>query len=127
MRVMIVQSKPALCHIWAEHLKRCGLEVVVAHTGAEAMLMMEQYDLDVIVIDLVLVDGDAMTLSEYAELKQPEANLIFVTDSRFFSDGSIFAQASNARAIFQTATPPEDLAAVVQHYAQDASRAREGR
>ena len=41
----------------------------------------------------------------------------FVTNTTFFSDGSIFAHAQNARAFLQSNTPPEDLAAMVVHYA----------
>jgi hypothetical protein len=43
--------------------------------------------------------------------------VIFVTDTSFFSDGSIFNLAANACAFIQTNTPPEDIAALVEHYA----------
>lgn len=58
-----------------------------------------------------------------AQFNQPNANVVFVTDTTFFSDGSIFALCANARAFMETTTPPDDLAAVVHHYAQNASRA----
>jgi hypothetical protein len=42
--------------------------------------------------------------------------VIFVTDTTFFSDGSIFAITPNARALVRTSAPPEDIAAMVEHY-----------
>jgi hypothetical protein len=44
-----------------------------------------------------------------------------VTNTSFFSDGSIFAFASNACAFVRRGTPPEDLAAMVEHYGIEAA------
>jgi len=73
---------------------------------------------DVIILDLVLQDGSALAVADYANYRCPQSRVIFVTNTRFFSDGSIFAHAANACAFVQTATPPEDLAAMVEHYAE---------
>jgi len=43
-----------------------------------------------------------------------------VTNTSFFSDGSIFQVSNNACAYVQSETPPEDLAAMVEHYARPA-------
>ena len=42
--------------------------------------------------------------------------MFFVTNT-FFSDGSIFQHCSNACGYIQSSTPPEDIAAMVEHYA----------
>ena len=39
-----------------------------------------------------------------------------ITNTSFFSDGSIFRHIPNACAFLPSATPPADLAAVVGHY-----------
>jgi hypothetical protein len=54
-------------------------------------------------------------VADYAQYRQPDAALIFVTDTTFFSDGSIFSLIPNARAFLQSGTPPDDLAALVEH------------
>ncbi len=72
---------------------------------------------EIIVLDLVLVNGSALAVADFASYRRPDARVIFVTNTSFFSDGSIFAHSPNACAYVQSETPPEDLAAMVEHYA----------
>ena len=123
MRTLIVQSNYALGQVWARHLERLGADVLHVITGEEALNAIQDKYFDVIVLDLVLTQGSALTVADYANFTCPDANVVFVTDTTFFSDGSIFAHSRNARAFVETATPPTDLAAIVEHYGQDASRA----
>ncbi|MDG1863223.1 MAG: hypothetical protein P8J02_08490 [Yoonia sp.] len=124
MRALIVQGNNDLGKVWARHLERLGAEVIHAATGAEALNYIQEQTLDAIVLDLVLSDGSALSVADFANYSQPEASVVFVTDTTFFSDGSIFAHCPNARAFVETATPPSDLAAIVHHYGGGASRAR---
>lgn len=71
---------------------------------------------EIIILELVLVDGCSLAISDFSSYRWPNAQFIFVTDTTFFSDGSIFAHAQNACAYLQRNTPPEDLAAMVEHY-----------
>lgn len=125
MRTLIVQGNVDLGLVWARHLKRLGAAVHHATNGEEALKVIREETLDVIVLDLVLSDGSALSVADFANYAQPSANVVFVTDTTFFSDGSIFAHCPNARAFVETATPPADLAEIVHHYGRDASRARE--
>ena len=116
MRVLITQSSPILGQLWKRHLERLQAKVVLVQTGEEALLAINEEELDVIVLDLVLREGSALTVADFAQFRQPAANVVFVTDTTFFSDGSIFRHCTNARAFMQTTTPPGDLAAIVHHY-----------
>lgn len=118
MRVLIVQSNAHLGQLWKRHLERLDAEVIHVQTGAAALEQIEAQSLDVIVLDLVLREGSALTIADFAQFRQPDANVVFVTDTTFFSDGSIFSHSANARAFIETATPPDDLAAIVHHYGQ---------
>ena len=118
MRVLIVQSNANLGELWQRHLERLGAEVVCAVSEAEAISALEKSEFEVIVLDLVLSDGSALSVADVAYFRQPRANVIFVTDTTFFSDGSIFKHSANARAFIQSTTPPQDLAAIVEHYGQ---------
>lgn len=116
MRILIVESRPDLAGLWQRHLMAPEREVDVAPTGEAAMsrILVERFD--VIIIDLVLQEGSAFAVADYAQYRWPDTSLIFVTDTAFFSDGSIFRLMPAARAFVQCDTPPEDLAAMVDHY-----------
>jgi DNA-binding response OmpR family regulator len=116
MNVLIVESRAELGRIWKRHLERLGAVVWLVTSQDEAVALLRTVDFDVLVLDLVLDDGSAMAIADFASYRQPEANAIFVTNTSFFSDGSIFQHCSNARAFVQSETPPDDLAAMVEHY-----------
>mgnify|MGYP001801318901 FL=1 len=116
MRVLIVQSNKNLGLLWQRHLERLDATVDLVNTGDAALNQIDAQLFDVIVLDLVLKEGSALTVADFAQFRQPHANVVFVTDTTFFSDGSIFNHSANARAFIQTAPPPRDLAAIVHHY-----------
>ncbi|WP_425053226.1 response regulator transcription factor [Psychromarinibacter sp. S121] len=116
MHVLIVESEPALAEVWASHLRRQGAEVITAHSEDAAIQVLQNDDVDVIVLDLILVGGSAFAVADFASYRQPEARVVFVTNTSFFTDGSIFRHIPNACAFLPSATPPADLAAVVGHY-----------
>ncbi len=117
MNVLIVESKPELGKLWQRHLERQGADVELVHSQQDAILALYRKDFEIIVLDLVLAEGSALAVADFASYRRPEARVLFVTNTSFFSDGSIFAHSSNACAYVQSETPPEDLAAMVEHYA----------
>jgi DNA-binding response OmpR family regulator len=117
MKVLIVESNPDLGGLWQRHLQRQGADVSLVQTQEAAILALYGTDFEIIVLDLVLADGSALAVADFASYRRPDARVIFVTNTTFFSDGSIFAHSPNACAYVQSETPPEDLAAIVEHYA----------
>lgn len=120
MQVLIVESSRELSDIWGRHLERLGAEVALAHDADSAIDLIRNGEFDVLVVNLVLEQGSALAVSDFVEYRSPGTSVIFVTDTSFFSDGSIFSMASNARALVRSGTPPEDIAAMVEHYATHA-------
>lgn len=120
-RVLIVESVPELASVWRAHLLRQGMQVATAAGQEDAIKHLATQETDIIILDLVIEEGAALAISDYANYRQPEARVIFVTNTSFFSDGSIFAHSANARAFVQSNTPPEDLAAMVAHYGSETS------
>ncbi|MFT6451225.1 MAG: DNA-binding NtrC family response regulator [Halocynthiibacter sp.] len=116
MKVLIVQSKHELGRVWQRHLARQGCEVVLASNEDEAICDLRKRSVDVVVLDLVLEGGGAFSVADFAAYRHPEAKVIFVTNTRFFSDGSIFQHITNAAAFLPTETSLEDLSAVVGHH-----------
>jgi DNA-binding response OmpR family regulator len=120
MHVLIVESTTELAELWQRHLERLGVFVTVSASGEAACDLIAARQYDVIILDLILAEGSALAVADYAQYRWPETSVIFVTDTTFFSDGSIFSIIPNARAFVQSHTPPDDLAAMVQHYGRAA-------
>ncbi len=116
MNVLIVESEAELGALWKAHLCRHGAHVMLATTQSDAIAQLAQQDIDVVILDLVLKDGSAFAVADYASYRRPDTRVIFVTNTSFFSDGSIFTHCVNACAYLQTHTAPEDLVAMVEHY-----------
>lgn len=116
MRVLIAESDPGLGPLWKRHLERCGSHVTLVRHEDEAIAVLVSTDIDIIILDLVIDGGSAFAVADYAAYRRPLAKVIFVTNTTFFSDGSIFQHIGNACAYLPTQTPPEDLAAMVEHY-----------
>ncbi len=116
MRVLIVEEQAVLGDLWRRHLERRGCEVQVARSQSEAIRTLQILDMDVIILDLILGDGSAFAVADFSSYRQPDAKVIFVTNSRFFSDGSIFQHIPNACAMVPAETRPEDIGALVEHY-----------
>jgi len=116
MKLLIVESNSELSLLWSAHLERQGADVRNAENEAEAIDVLVAEDIDIIVLDLVLNDGSAFAVADFASYRRPAARVIFVTNTTFFSDGSIFQHIPNACAFLPSATAPEDLAAVVDYY-----------
>ncbi|MDF1855196.1 response regulator [Pseudooceanicola sp.] len=117
MKVLIVESEPELGRLWQRHMDRQGCDTVLVHDQDGAVEALRGDPFDVIVLDLILTEGSALAVSDFASYRQPDAKVIFVTNSAFFSDGSIFNHCVNARAMVRADSPPDDLAAMVEHYA----------
>ena len=117
MDVLIVESQGDLGLLWKNHFVQKGAHVRLATSQETACEAIVERAPDIIILDLVLADGSALAISDFTSYRAPEARVIFVTDTDFFSDGSIFSLASNACAFVQSNTPPEDLAAMIEHYA----------
>ncbi|WP_170608430.1 response regulator transcription factor [Ruegeria arenilitoris] len=117
MKVLIVESNPDLGGLWQRHLERQGGEVTLVAGQEAAILALYGTAFDIIVLDLVLETESALAVADFASYRRPNTRVIFVTNTTFFSDGSIFAHSPNACAYVQSSTPPEDLAAMVAHYA----------
>lgn len=120
MHVLIVQSQVSLAHLWRKHLERHGHSVDIAYDQDSAIACLTDHAYPIIVLDLVLGDGSAIAVADYASYRLPDARVLFVTNTSFFSDGSIFQLCANACAFVPSATEPDDLAAMIEHYAKRA-------
>lgn len=122
MKVLIVEGDPGLGELWAKHLRRAGHDVVLVESAEAAIAAMSAHAPDVIVADLDLPGNAALGVADFAAYRHPGAKVVFVTASRFFSDGAIFDMSVNACAFLPAGTTPEDLAIVVEFHAAQSAR-----
>lgn len=116
MKVLIVESDADLGTLWQGHMQRLGMDVRLVAEQSKAIGALQTQAFDIIVLNLVLTRGSALAVADFASYRHPDSQIVFVTNTSFFSDGSIFAHNANARAFVQTDTPAEDLAHMVAHY-----------
>jgi DNA-binding NtrC family response regulator len=110
VNVLIVESREELATLWQRHLERMGARVHLAVSQNAATALLHEVDFQIIVLDLVLDDGSALAVADFASYRQPDTRVIFVTNTSFFSDGSIFRHCANACAYLPSATPPAEHA-----------------
>ena len=118
MRVLIVERNHELGRLWQRHIERYGHDVVLADGQTSALAHLSRQPFSVVVLNLVLGAGSAFAIADVLSYRCPEARVIFVTNTSFFSDGSIFSLIGNAAAFLATDAPPDDLAAVVDYHGQ---------
>ncbi|RMF34880.1 MAG: response regulator [Alphaproteobacteria bacterium] len=129
MKVLIVEHNADLARIWARFLQRNDVEVDLAHSQAEAIKLLRFNHYDALVLQLILPDGGAIAISDYATYRNPEVPIITVTNSGFFSDGSVFNLIPNVRSMMSTPLRPGDLMAMIDHFSdrRDVPQAEEAR
>lgn len=118
MNILIVENNPNLGSIWANHLRRLGMEVTLATSQDDAIDGLQKEAWDLVILNLVLKGGSAFAVADYASYRHPDIQVLFVTNTNFFSDGSIFQHIPNACGLLQTSTPPQDIAAIAEHHAR---------
>ena len=97
MNVLIVESKRHLAELWRRALERLGAHVDIASSQDQAADMAAAETYHIVVLDLILDEGSAFAVADFMNYRQPDAQVIFVTNTSFFSDGSIFSASENIR------------------------------
>ena len=120
LRVLIVETNRPLGQLWQRHLERHGITVRLETDQAGAVMALSEQSYNVVILNLVLKGSSALAISDLASIRNPDTRVIFVTDTSFFSDGSVFSLCPNVCAYLQADTPPDDLTAMVEHYGSHA-------
>jgi len=118
VHVLIVEEKKGLGELWKRHLERADCIVTLARDQDTATEVLNAKTFAVIILDLVIEEGSALAIADYASFRQPDAQVVFVTNTSFFSDGTLFQHIPNLRAVVQRETPPADLTEMVRYYAE---------
>lgn len=114
--ILIVASNRDLSQIWARHLERQHYDVEIVTSQEEAVEFLCENQPEVLVLDVMLDDGSAIAIADFASYRRPNTRIVFVTRSTFFADGSLFNHIPNTAAIIPERTKPTDLAEIVAYH-----------
>lgn len=79
LKVLIVDDEAALADTMAEALERTGYDVITAHSGAEALKLIERDEPSVVLTDLKMEGMDGLTLLKKAKGDLPDAEVVVIT------------------------------------------------
>lgn len=116
MSVLIVENNPVLGSLWCRHIQRQGRLCQLVCSQSAAIEALRTTNIRVVIVNLRLEDGSTLALTDYISYRYPNIKVIAVTSDGFFSDGSVFNVISNASAMVQQETTPEDLDALVEYH-----------
>jgi len=79
IRLLIADDEEDLVTFLAHRLRKRGLEVTMALSGAEAVSAATEIKFDVAVVDLKMPDMDGITVIEQLQLQQPNIEVVMLT------------------------------------------------
>ena len=106
MNVLIMESKRHLAELWHRALERLGFHVDITSSQDQVSDMAAVETNHIVVLDLILDEGSVFAVADFMNYRQPDAQVIFVTNTSFFPEGSIFQFFSNACAYLQSEQRP---------------------
>lgn len=123
IRVLIVGGDDNVQWMWKRHLLDEGFVVNVVFTEDDALERLRTRAYDIVVLDLSHQRDAAQVISAYANVRRPDARLVFIAGRDHIGDGALFQMCANACAIVPAHGYPSDLSAVIQHFAVRGRRA----
>ena len=75
MRCLVIDDDPELLQSVCDYLRRFGFEAVAASTAAQMRSLLSQGGVDVVVLDVMLPDGDGLSICAALRQRPETANL----------------------------------------------------
>lgn len=91
MKVLIVDDDPNIRRLYKDELTDEGYEVVVAATGAEALVLFEKENPDIVTLDILIPDIDGIKLLRQMKEKKPRMPIIMSTAYDYRDDFAVWA------------------------------------
>ncbi len=85
MNVLIVESKRHLGERWRLAPERLGAHLNTLSSQDQAAYILAPETYHIVALDLILDEGSALAVADFMDHWQPDAKVIFVTNTGFFS------------------------------------------
>ncbi|MGB8261795.1 MAG: HD domain-containing phosphohydrolase [Terracidiphilus sp.] len=79
VRILVVDDEPHVRSMTGAVLERQGYDVQSATSGRDALALVENNSFDLVLSDIVMQDGDGLTLLEHIRNQQPHLPVVMVT------------------------------------------------
>ena len=78
-RILIADDEPNICQVLATVLTREGHHVLVSHDGEQAMRMLEEHEIDLLITDVVMPKMSGQQLAERLIVMYPDTKVLFMS------------------------------------------------
>ncbi len=78
-RVLIIDDDPAICRLLEKVMKSNDLEAMVAHSGTQALAILQKQSFDVIILDIVLGDMEGFDIIKSLRDRNVNTPIIIVS------------------------------------------------
>ncbi len=79
VRILVVDDEPNIAELLAMALRLEGWEILVAHTGTQAVSTARQHAPDAVVLDMMLPDFDGLEVLRKLRAHSPDVPVLFLT------------------------------------------------
>jgi CheY-like chemotaxis protein len=115
-RVLNVEDDSPSRFLKSRILERAGFQVVEAVTAADAVTSAADRDLQLVLLDLRLPDGDGFQVCEQIKATRPSLPVVMITSTYGTAQGRQDGLASGADAYLIEPVPPERLVQVIRRF-----------
>jgi DNA-binding response OmpR family regulator len=91
MKVLVVDDDPSIRLLYKEELEEEGYEVQVAASGEEALKVFDEFEPDIVTLDILMPDMDGIQVLRKMKEKRPRVPIIMSTAYDYRDDFAVWA------------------------------------
>lgn len=118
MQALIVEDNPGLAFLWSETLEDAGFYCDKVEDCQSAMPLVLRKQYDVVILDLIVKDGNTLSLSDWISMRAPDTAVIMLTGAAVFQKGEHTTEASGVDWFLRKPVPPADLRAMALYLSE---------
>jgi len=111
--ILVVDDQQVILFLLETHLRQAGLAPVLATSGAEALALLEQHPVDLVITDLIMPEMGGLELMERVRALHPEIPIIVITTNGSV-EGAVEAMRRGAYDYLEKPYSPDDLRMTIQ-------------
>lgn len=85
-QILIVDDEPEIRQLIRIHMEQAGLQVIEAESGRQAIERMQEYDIELMILDLMMDDGNGFEVLHYMQEKISKTLIIALSARRELQD-----------------------------------------